>query len=146
MTFPPLNRHQVREKALQAIFQLKFNDELERDEAIHAAILSEWEDAEPGELPDEPYLSSLVHGVLDNQEAINETIRPYLKNWTLERLPKTDSIILQLAVYEMCFAENTDVPQRVALNEAIELAKEYCDEKSRKFINGVLSNLMNTQE
>lgn len=141
MSTPSLGRHQIRIKALQAIFQMKFNEELDRDDAIEAALLSELEDDET-ELPDAPYLSEIVHGVLDNEEAINDAIRPYLKNWTLERLPKTDSIILQIAVYELFFAKNEEIPQRVALNEAIELAKDFSDEKSRKFINGVLSNMV----
>ncbi|AZP05497.1 transcription antitermination factor NusB [Jeotgalibaca ciconiae] len=147
MTFPPLNRHQVREKALQAIFQLKSNDELDKETAIRMARLSEQEDLnEDEELPNESYLNELVNGVIEKQEEINEQIRPYLKKWTFERLPRTDGIILQLAVYEMVFVEESEVPSKVALNEAIELAKEYCDESSRKFINGVLSNLMSNIE
>ena len=143
MSLPSLNRHQIREKALQTIFQLKFNDDLERQAAITAALLSELEDVEEDAVPNEPYLEKLVDGVLDNEHAINEIIKPYLKKWTLERLPKTDSIILQIAVYEMVFAKDDEVPQKVALNEAIELVKAYSDDKSRKFINGVLSNLIN---
>ncbi|UJF14669.1 transcription antitermination factor NusB [Jeotgalibaca sp. MA1X17-3] len=147
MTFPSLNRHQIREKALQTIFQLNSNEELSREEAIQMALLSDIEDAEEGlVMIDQPYLSRLVDGVLDHLDAINESIRPYLKNWSLERLPKTDTIILQIAVYEMLYAQDEEVPQKVALNEAIELAKEYCDESSRKFINGVLSNLIDSTE
>lgn len=147
MTFPTLNRHQVREKALQAIFQLKSNDELDIDTAIEMARLSDYEKQHDTHgWPEEPYLYRLVEGVLTNQDPINEKIRPYLKKWTLERLPRTDGIILQLAVFEMLFVDEADVPSRVALNEAIELAKEYCDDSSRKFINGVLSNLMTHTE
>lgn len=148
MTFPSLNRHQIREKALQTIFQLNSNEELSREDAIQMALLSDFEeDAEEEEIVlEQPYLRSLVDGVLDHRDSINESIRPYLKNWSLERLPKTDTIILQIAVYEMLFANDEEVPQKVALNEAIELAKEYSDESSRKFINGVLSNLIDSTE
>lgn len=143
MTFPSLNRHQIREKALQAIFQIRSNAELEREEAIKMALLSDSEEGGGNiALPETPYLDELVNGVLDNEEAINEAIQPYLKNWTLNRLAKTDAIILQIATYEMVFSKNEDVPQPVALNEAIELAKQYCDDSSRKFINAVLSNLL----
>lgn len=140
---PLLNRHQIREKALQAIFQIRSNPELERDEAIKMALLSDLEDTdEQAALPNDPYLRNLVDGVLDNESAINEAFKPYLKKFKLERLAKADIIILQMATYEMVFANNEEVPQAVALNEAIELAKKYCEDSSRKFINGVLSNLM----
>ena len=147
MTFPSLNRHQIREKALQTIFQLNSNDELSREDAIKMAILSDVEDVEEDIIiEDQPYLRRLVDGVLDNIDLINEAIRPYLKNWSLERLPKADTIILQIAVYEMLYAHDDEVPQKVALNEAIELAKEYSEDSSRKFINGVLSNLIDGTE
>ena len=143
MTFPLLNRHQIREKALQAILQIRSNQELERDEAIAMALLSDIEeDVDAGSIPTYPYLEQLVDGVLDNEVAINERIQPFLKKWTMNRLAKADVIILQIATYEIAFSEKSDVPQTVALNEAIELAKAYCDDSSRKFINAVLSNLL----
>ena len=77
MTFPLLNRHQIREKALQAIFQIRSNQELERDEAIAMALLSDIEeDVDAGSIPTYPYLEQLVDGVLDNEVAINERIQP----------------------------------------------------------------------
>ncbi|MGP6146294.1 transcription antitermination factor NusB [Jeotgalibaca sp. A122] len=143
MSFPSLNRHQIREKALQAIFQIRSNAELDREEAISMALLSDSEEAsDEFVIPEYPYLDELVNGVLDNEAAINEAIQPFLKKWTMNRLAKADVIILQIATYEMVFSKNTDVPQTVALNEAIELAKQYCDDSSRKFINAVLSNLL----
>ena len=143
MTFPSLNRHQIREKALQAIFQIRSNQELERDEAIVMALLSDTEeDVDSVEVPEYPYLFELVNGVLENETAINERINPFLKNWTMNRLAKADIIILQIATYEIAFTTTSDVPPAVALNEAIELAKAYCDDSSRKFINAVLSNLL----
>lgn len=143
MTFPSLNRHQIREKALQAIFQIRSNQELERDEAIVMALLSDTEeDVDSVEVPEYPYLSELVNGVLENETVINERIKPFLKNWTMNRLAKADIIILQIATYEIAFSTTSDVPPAVALNEAIELAKAYCDDSSRKFINAVLSNLL----
>lgn len=143
MTFPSLNRHQIREKALQAIFQIRSNQELEHEEAITMALLSDMEeDSDSVTVPEYPYLAELVNGVLENEAAINERIQPFLKNWTMNRLAKADVIILQIATYEIAFSNNADVPPTVALNEAIELAKAYCDDSSRKFINAVLSNLL----
>lgn len=143
MTLPSLTRHQIREKALQAIFQIRSNAELDREEAIKMALLTEVEDDnQAAGVDDYPYLNKLVNGVLDNESIINEKIQPFLKNWTLSRLAKADVIILQIATFEIAFSEITGVPQTVALNEAIELAKQYCDDSSRKFINAVLSNLL----
>ena len=67
-----------------------------------------------------------------------------LKVWTLQRLSKVDLMILRLAVYEILHED--DVPNRVALNEALELAKTYSDDSSRKFINGVLSVIISEQK
>lgn len=149
MSSTQLTRREIREKALQALFQLKTNQDLTAEEAIHQALLSEVdEDSAAAEMQekDYPYLTTLVKGVLDNQEAIDEAILPYLKNWTVGRLAKADAIILQIAAYEMLFGDAEQVPQRVALNEAIEIAKLYCDEQSSKFINGVLSNFIPKNE
>ncbi|WP_235720539.1 transcription antitermination factor NusB, partial [Liquorilactobacillus vini] len=72
---------------------------------------------------------------------INQVITEFLKqNWSLERLNKADLVIMQIAVFEIKFI--TETPDKVAVNEALELAKEFSDEKSRRFINGILSNLI----
>ncbi len=144
-----MTRREIREKALQALFQLKTNPELTPQEAIRQALLSDVEELnveDDIEVADYPYLTTLVNGVLDNQEEIDKAIQPYLKNWTVGRLAKADALIMQIAAYEMLFGDTEQVPQRVALNEAIEIAKLYCDEQSSKFINGVLSNLIPKNE
>ncbi len=95
--------------------------------------------AEPVELPD--YLLALVGGVREHTTQLDEAISQHLSaNWSLNRLAKTDLIILRVAVYELL--EVADVPAKVAVNEALELAKKYSDERSRKFINGVLSAIV----
>ncbi|MDT3994705.1 transcription antitermination factor NusB, partial [Mammaliicoccus fleurettii] len=74
----------------------------------------------------------------DKKEELDEIFKPHLKNWTLERLLKTDRIILRMASYELNY---TDTPQKVIFNEAVEIAKIYSDDDHYKFINGVLSSL-----
>ena len=87
------------------------------------------------------YLPELVEGVLTHQSELDAKIDQYLSsNWTLARLNKTDLLVLRLAIYEMLYVD--DVPAKVALDEALQLAKEFSDDKSRRFINGVLSNLL----
>ena len=80
-----------------------------------------------------------MSGVFDKLETIDEKINSKLIGWTVGRLPKTTAAILRLAVYEMEF--NDDIPVQVAMNEAIELAKIYCDDDAPRFVNGVFESL-----
>lgn len=86
------------------------------------------------------YLVTLVNGVTEKEAELDEQISPLLANkWSISRLANPDLIILRLGLYEMEYS--AEVPTRVALNEALELAKEFSDDNSRRFINGVLSKL-----
>lgn len=83
-----------------------------------------------------PYASVLVAGITEHWEQLNELIADNARNWRLDRMSIIDRNIIRLAVFEMCFRD--DVPPRVAINEAIELAKQYCTEDAPAFINGIL--------
>ena len=85
------------------------------------------------------FACSIVEGVQNNLESIDKEIADAAVGWTIERMPKVDISIIRNAVYEMLFAEETPIP--VAINEAVELAKVYCDERSPKFINGLLGKI-----
>ncbi|EPZ60141.1 transcription antitermination factor NusB [[Clostridium] sordellii ATCC 9714] len=76
-----------------------------------------------------------------NKSTIDELISKYAKNWTINRMAKVDLAILRLAVCEILYVPN--IPTKVSINEAIELAKLYCDDKSPKFINGILGSVVN---
>jgi transcription antitermination protein NusB len=121
-----MKRREAREKAVQTLFQLD-NTELTVEEAIKYII----------EEPANQFYEQLVRGTVQNKEAIDEVLVGKLENWSLDRLPKIERTVLRLAVYELLF--NEDVPHRVVLNEAIELCKTFGDEKSGRFVNGVLS-------
>ena len=83
------------------------------------------------------YIQSVINGVDENQSELDELISQHLKTgWTLRRISKVALSILRLAVYEMKYVD--DVPQKVAINEAVNLAKEYGGEEDAKFINGIL--------
>ncbi len=86
------------------------------------------------------YIKSVLNGVVDNKEGIDKIIEENLQNWKLNRISKVNLTILRLGVYEMVY--NDDIPNRVALNEALELTKTYSDEKSVSFINGVLDKVL----
>lgn len=121
-----MKRREAREKAVQTLFQLD-GTTLPVDEAISYIT----------EGPIDSFYEMLVKGTRDKQESIDEVLTGKLENWSLERLPKIERTVLRLAVYELLY--NEDVPHRVAVNEAIELCKTFGDEKSGRFVNGVLS-------
>jgi N utilization substance protein B len=143
MSKPSFTRREIREKALQALFPLDFNADLTKQDAIsyaleldHHGIISEDEEAF---VPS--YLDLLVGGVCNRKAELDEVIEKHLgRNWSLNRIAKMDLIVLRIAIFEMLYA--ADVPNTVALNEALELTKKYSDDRSRKFVNGVLSNVM----
>ncbi|MBO0586411.1 transcription antitermination factor NusB [Sporosarcina sp. E16_8] len=121
-----MKRREAREKAVQTLFQLD-NTELSVDEAINYIV----------EEPANRFYEQLVRGTVQNKEAIDEVLTGKLEHWSLDRLPKIERTVLRIAVYELLF--NEEVPHRVVLNEAIELSKTFGDEKSGRFVNGVLS-------
>lgn len=121
-----MNRREAREKAIQTLFQLD-NIELPVDEAI-AYIVKDKVDG---------FYEKLVRGTIDHKEEIDNALIENLEHWSLDRLHKIERTVLRLAVYELLY--NKDVPERVVMNEAIELCKTFGDEKSGRFVNGVLS-------
>lgn len=140
-----LTRREIREKALQSLFQLSANEDLARETAMRNALLNDQEENVEMEVSAIPaYLKQLVSGVIEQQSIIDAEIEKHLTNWSIGRLAKTDLLVMRIAVYEMLFVE--DVPDKVALNEALEIIKRYSDEKSRKFVNGVLSNMINEKK
>lgn len=93
------------------------------------------------EIIDRKYLNEMVKNFELNKSTIDELISKYAKNWTINRMAKVDLAILRLAVCEILYVPN--IPTKVSINEAIELAKLYCDDKSPKFINGILGSVVN---
>ncbi|MFJ8237014.1 transcription antitermination factor NusB [Ureibacillus sp. NPDC094379] len=122
-----MKRHEARQKALQVLFQLD-NIELTVKEAIGHVL---------GEEESDSFFEGLVNGTMEKKEEIDAVLAEKLENWSLSRLPKIERTVLRLALYELLYMEET--PNRVVLNEAIELCKTFGDEKSSKFVNGVLS-------
>lgn len=85
------------------------------------------------------YLTRTLKGIEENAAELDETIEKHLKNWRLGRLAKVDLAILRLSTYEILFDE--DIPVNVSINEGVELAKKYSEDKSPSFINAVLDNI-----
>ena len=89
------------------------------------------------------FSKELIKGVLENMESIDSIVPNYLKNWKYERILSIDRNILRMGVYELLF--RPDIPYKVTINEAIELAKRFGDEKSGSFVNGVLDNIVKNE-
>ena len=91
---------------------------------------------------DNTYVRDVVNGVIENMESIDKVISKYLENWDLDRLGKTDKAILRLGAYELI---HYDTPKVVVINEAVELAKKYSDDKVVKLINAVLDKIRDNE-
>lgn len=127
-----MSRKESRTQAFQTLFQIEIkNNTLTINEAINF-IKDENEDL------DFDFITWLVTGVKDHETVLDDKIQPHLKEWTLDRLLKTDRIILRMATFELL---QSDTPKKVVINEAVELAKQFSDDDHYKFINGVLSNI-----
>lgn len=85
------------------------------------------------------YAREIVDGVSDHREEIDELISSYSQGWTIDRMPNVDRAVLRLASWELL--HNPEVPAAVAMDEAIELAKDYSTEDSARFVNGVLGKI-----
>lgn len=133
------SRRDLRERAFQALFSLEFTGEMPEGAHFAYSYDKKIDAQQPMETP--LFLLTLMQGVRDHQEEIDQLIKANLKKgWTLERLTLVDKTLLRLGLYELKYYDET--PDRVALNEIIEIAKKYSDETSSKFINGLLSQFV----
>lgn len=132
-------KKQTRSEAREAIFTQVFQFVTQRDnmEQAREILLSEIPECEQNL----GYITEVTEGILEHEAEIIDIINNNLKKgWTFKRLSKVSRTILKVAIYEMKYCD--DVPPRVAINEAVELAKKYCDENEPSFINGVLGSVM----
>jgi len=126
-----LSRKIARERAFKILFAIDVGDNT-IEEASELVIDSQ-NDGQKF------FILKEVNGVLDNLSSIDKVINKYSEDWTVSRMASTDRNILRLAVYEILYCH--DIPVSVSINEAIEFAKKYGDEKSYKFINGLLGSI-----
>ena len=102
-----------------------------------------WEHTDAVEYDVKDFANDLVRGVYAHLEEIDALITKYATNWQLERMAVIDKNIMRLATYELMYAD--DVPPKVSINEAIDIAKKYGDKDSGKFVNGVLDKINKTE-
>ncbi|CCX36192.1 n utilization substance protein B homolog [Clostridium sp. CAG:1000] len=131
-----LNRTEAREKIMVILYQIDFYVKEGMSYDIDEVIKENLE-------IDNKFVRDVVYGVIKNIESIDKIITKYLDNWDLDRLGKTDKAILRLGTYEMLYY---DTPKVVVINEAVELAKKYSDDKIVKLINAVLDKIRDNED
>ncbi|OBI48086.1 N utilization substance protein B [Mycobacterium kyorinense] len=134
---PIKGRHQARKRAVDLLFEAEARGLTPVEVADARSALAA---AKPDVAPLHPYTETVVRGVAEHTAHIDELIASHLQGWTLERLPAVDRAILRVAVWELLHAD--DVPEPVAVDEAVQLAKELSTDDSPGFVNGVLGQVM----
>lgn len=131
-----MNRTEMRENAFKLIYSL----EIQKVENVQEQINLYFESNNITDEEAKKYIANAVNGIEEHQEEILKDIETNLKEeWKLSRISKMDLTILKLAIYEIKF---TDVPYKVSINEAVELAKKYGEDKSKNFVNGILASVV----
>lgn len=128
-----LPRRRARERALQFLFGIDFT-EYEEEPA-----LSEFWEVNSTRSSARKYAEELIRGVFEHRTEIDEAILGAISNWRPERVGRVEKNILRVALFEMWYGR--DVPQNVAINEAIEVAKRFGSDEAPRFVNGVLERL-----
>ena len=126
-----MTRHEQRYKAMTILYQAFLYESNNINYDINNIINEQMEESSK-------FVTSLVMGVINEREKIDELANKYLKDWDISRLGFTDQAILRIGIYEIL---NTDTPDITCIDEAIELAKKYSDDKVCKMINGVLDKV-----
>lgn len=132
-----MNRSAIREQAFKLIYSLEIQKQENIEEQIDLYI-------ESNNIIDEnalDYIKDAVLGIENNKDEILRNIEKNLKaEWKLDRVSKIDLAILKLAIYEIKYK---DIPYKVVINEAVELAKKYGEDSSKNFVNGILASVVN---
>ena len=131
-----MNRSAIRENAFKLIYSL----EIQNTDNIKEQIDLFFESNEIKDEEAKKYIDNVVFGIENNKEEILKNIEQNLKeDWKLSRISKMDLSILKLAIFEIKY---NDIPYKVAINEAVELAKKYGEDKSKNFVNGILASVV----
>lgn len=131
-----MNRTAIREQTFKLIYSL----EIQKTEELEEAIELYEESNEMTDKKAKEYMVDAILGIEKNKDEIIQYIETNLKSdWKLERISKIDLAILKLAIYELKF---TEIPFKVVINEAVELAKKYGEDSSKNFVNGILASIV----
>jgi len=126
-----MNRSELRKKIMTILYQIFLYESSNINYEVEDVIKENIE-------IDNDFVNEIVNGVLENRNDIDKIANKNLKDWTIDRLGKIDQAILRMGIYELVY---TDTPEVVAINEAVELCKEYSDDKVKNMINAVLDKI-----
>ncbi len=132
------NRHLARSVVLQTLFEWDFRGE--KNDTIDTIVQRDIAEFAPG-IDDASFVNALVGGILEKRSDLDKIIEKAAPDWPIAKISIIDRNVLRLGLYELLFADKTEVPAKVAINEAIELAKTFGGENSGKFVNGVLGSV-----
>jgi N utilization substance protein B len=127
-------RSVARECALKILYQIEMTSRTPEN-----ALIAFWEQEEEHPEDVRDFAAKIVLGIYENLSNIDEKLGEYATNWQLNRMAVIDRNVLRMGLYELKF--NSDIPPKVAINEAVELAKKYGDHDSSKFVNGILDKV-----
>jgi N utilization substance protein B len=137
------NRHLGRIVALQTLYEYEFRTQ-SRDLSVDVDnILARNLDRYKATIDDKDFVGTLVKGVLSCQDSLDAKIQPIAPDWPIDQISRIDRNILRIGLYEL-LEQSSVVPPKVAINEAVELAKAFGSDNSSKFINGVLGTAFRT--
>ncbi len=131
------SRHLARRIVLQTLYEWDFSDQKKEPGLILDKNFNEF----GTDLDEDDFAESVLRGVLKHLEELNNIIRSAAPQWPLEKTTIVDRNVLRMGLFELIYSDDGEVPPKVAINEAIELAKEFGGESSGKFVNGVLGTV-----
>lgn len=137
------NRHLGRIIALQSLYEYEFRVQCEDGSVSIEEVLARNVERYKDTVDDTKFIEQLVHGVVKNLAELDAIIQPIAPEWPIEQIARVDRTILRMAIYELRDAGDI-VPPKVAINEAVELAKAFGSDNSSKFVNGVLGTAYRT--
>ncbi len=138
------NRHLGRIVALQTLYEYDFRIDCQDLDPSLSEILERNLSRYSETIDDKDFITAIVNGVMENQEKLDGILQPLAPEWPLSQIARIDRAILRIGLFELEF-EN-DVPPKVVINEAVELAKGFGSDNSSKFINGVLGTALRNKE
>lgn len=136
-----MTRHELREQIFLLLFRIEFNSVEEMPEQLTYFFEN---DESKASQEDELYISAKYGNIVNRLEEIDKLINEKAKGWDTKRMGKVDLTIIRLAVYEILFDE--DIPESVAINEAVELAKKFGQDESSGFVNGILAKFASKKD
>ena len=131
-----MSRREIREQIFKMLFRIEFHESEEMSEQMELFLEEE-------EIEENTYIQEKYQKIVEKLNEIDEAINEKVTGWKTSRMSKVDLALLRLAVYEICYDE--EIPEGVAINEAVELAKRFGGETSGSFVNGILGKIANSE-